>query len=264
MLRTVFTKCLRDQRRALLGWSIGIVALVVLESAIWPSFSNMSGVQEFLKNYPEPMRKLFNLDQFFTGAGFLNGELFSMLLPILFLVFAIGRGARGIAGEEERGTLEVLLANGVSPIRLALEQAAVVIASVGTLAIVLFGSIAVASAIFGLGVSIGAAATGALSMALLGIEFGLIAAAVGAATGRRIVASVAAAVLAVAAYVLYMTSKLVAAVQPYGPWSPFHQAIEGGPLGAGLPLAYLWLALAGIACLLAALPIFDRRDISGV
>ncbi|WP_227999584.1 ABC transporter permease [Nocardia australiensis] len=264
MLRTVFTKCLRDQRRGLIGWSIGIVTLVMLESAVWPSFSNMSGVRGFLTNYPEPIRKLFNLDQFFTGTGFLNGELFSILLPILFLVFAIGRGARGIAGEEERGTLEVLLVNGVSPIRLTLEQAAVVIASVGALGIVLFGSTVVASAIFGLGVSIGAAATGAVSMALLGIEFGLLAAAVGAATGRRSMASVAAAVLAVAAYVLYMTSKLVAAVRPYGPWSPFHQAIDGGPLGAGLPLAYLWLALVGIGCLLVALPIFDRRDISGV
>ncbi|MFX0577857.1 ABC transporter permease subunit [Nocardia nepalensis] len=264
MLRTVFTKCLRDQRRGLIGWSIGIASLVLLESAIWPSFSNMSGMQEFLKNYPEALRKLFNLDQFVTGAGFLNAELFSMLLPILFLVFAIGRGARGVAREEEDGTLEVLLMNGVSPIRLALEQAGVVIASVGVLAIVLFGSLGVASAVFGLGVSIGAAATGALSMALLGIEYGLIAAAVGAATGRRVVALGAAAVLAVGAYVLYVASKLVAAVRPWGPWSPFHQAIEGGPLGAGLSVAYLWPALVGIGCLLVALPVFDRRDIAGV
>ncbi|MEV5837616.1 ABC transporter permease subunit [Nocardia sp. NPDC052112] len=262
MLRTVFTKCLRDQRRGLLGWSIGIVALVLLVSAIWPSFSSMSGVQEFLRNYPEPLRKLFNLDQFVTGTGFLNAELFSMLLPILFLVFAIGRGAGGIAGEEANGTLEVLLVNGVSPIRMALEQAAVVIASVVVLGTALFGSIMVGSAVFGLGISIGAAGTGTLSMVLLGIEFGLIAAAVGAATGRRVLALGAATVLAVAAYVLYVASKLVAAVLPWGPWSPFHQAIESGPLGAGLPLAYLWLALVGIGCLLVALPVFDRRDIA--
>ncbi|MEV2225803.1 ABC transporter permease subunit [Nocardia vinacea] len=264
MLRTVFTKCLRDQRRGLLGWSIGIAALVLLESAIWPSFSNTSGMQDFLENYPEPLRKLFNLDQFVTGTGFLNAELFSMLLPILFLVFAIGRGARGIAGEEAAGTLEVLLVNGVSPIRLALEQAAAVISSVGVLGIALFGSIVVGSAVFGLGISIGAAATGALSMVLLGIEFGLFATGVGAATGRRVLALGAATVLAVAAYVLYVASKLVTAVRPWGPWSPFHQAVEGGPLGAGLPLPYLWLALVGIGCVLLALPIFDRRDIACV
>ncbi len=262
MLRNVYTKCLRDQRRGFLGWSIGIVALVLLECALWPSISRMSGVQEFLRSYPEPLRKLFNMDQFMTGTGFLNAELFSMMLPILFLVFAIGRGARAIAGEEERGTLEVLLVNGISPNRLALEQAAVVLTSVAGLGAVLFGSIVICSALFDLGVGIGAAATGALSMTLLGIEFGLLATAVGAATGRRAVAIGATSVLAVAAYVLYVASKLVAAVRPWGPWSPFHQAVDAGPLGAGLPMAYLWLPLAGIAVLLIALPVFDRRDIA--
>ncbi|WP_280396187.1 ABC transporter permease subunit [Nocardia brasiliensis] len=263
MLRTVYTKSLRDQRRGLLGWSIGVVLLVLLESAIWPTFSDMSGMQDFLNNYPEAMRKLFNLEEFTTGTGFLNAELFSMLLPILFMVFAIGRGARGIAGEEERGTLEVLLVNGVSPIRLTLEQAAVVVTAVAVLGSVLFGSLVVCSAVFGLGVTVSAAASGVLSMTLLGIEFGLLAVAIGAATGRRVFALAVASVLAVAAYVLYVASKLVAAVQPWGPWSPFHQAVADGPMGAGLPLSYLWLAAAGICCVLAALPIFDRRDIAG-
>ncbi|WP_433664616.1 ABC transporter permease subunit [Nocardia sp. CA-128927] len=264
MLRNVYTKSLRDQRRGLVGWSIGVILLVLLESAIWPTFSDMAGMQSFLKNYPEAMQKLFNLDQFSTGTGFLNAELFTMLLPILFLVFAISRGARGIAGEEERGTLEVLLVNGISPIRLALEQAAVVITSVVVLGLALFGSIVVCSAIFGLGIPIAAIASGALSMTLLGMEFGLIAAAIGAATGKRVLAIGVSSVLAVAAYVLYVASQLVTAITPWGPWSPFHQAVGGGPMGAGLPLPYLWLALGGICCVLAALPIFDRRDIAGI
>ncbi|MEU7143946.1 ABC transporter permease subunit [Nocardia sp. NPDC046473] len=259
----MYTKTLRDQRRGLLGWIIGVVLIVLLESAIWPSFSDMSGMQDFLKNYPEAMRKLFNLDQFSTGTGFLNVELFTMMMPVLFLVFAIGRGARGIAGEEERGTLEVLLVNGVSPIRLALEQAAVVITSVAVLGLALFGSIVVCSAIFGLGVPIAFAASGALSMTLLGMEFGLIAAAIGAATGKRVLALAGASILAVAAYVLYVASQLVPAITPWGPWSPFRQAVGGGPMGVGLPLTFLWLALGGIVCLLAALPVFDRRDIAG-
>ncbi|WP_433663217.1 ABC transporter permease subunit [Nocardia sp. CA-128927] len=260
----MYTKSLRDQRRGLIGWSIGVVLIVLLESAIWPSFSDMSGMQDFLKNYPEAMRKLFNLDQFSTGTGFLNVELFTMMMPVLFLVFAIGRGARGIAGDEERGTLEVLLLNGVSPIRLALEQAAVVITSVAVLGLALFGSIVACSAIFGLGVPIAFAASGALSMTLLGMEFGLIAAAIGAATGKRALALAGASILAVTAYVLYVASQLVTAVRPWGPWSPFHQAVAHGPLGAGLPVSYLWLTLTGIGCALAALPIFDRRDIAGV
>lgn len=264
MLRTVYSKCLRDQRRGLVGWSVGIVALVLLESALWPSISDMAGIREFLENYPEPLRELFDLDKFGTGAGFLNAELFSMLLPTLFLVFAIGRGARAIAGEEENGTLEVLLVTRVAPVRLLLEQAAVLVTAVLVLGAVLFGAIVAFSAVFGLDIPVGYALTGALAMVLIGVEFGWLALAVGAATGRRILSMAVASVFAVGAYVLYVASKLVDTVRPWGPLSPFHQAIEGGPLGAGLPAAYGWLLLAGAVALLVGLPIFDRRDIAGV
>ena len=49
-----------------------------------------------------------------SGAGYLGSELFSFMVPLLLLVAAIGAGARAIAGEEERGTLDLLLANPLS------------------------------------------------------------------------------------------------------------------------------------------------------
>ncbi|WP_327147061.1 ABC transporter permease [Nocardia sp. NBC_01329] len=264
MLHTVYLKCLRDQRRGLIGWSVGIGVLVLLECALWPSISGMSGMREFLENYPEPLRELFDLDEFGTGTGFLNAELFSMLLPILFLVFSIARGAKAIAGEEEQGTLEVLLVTRMTPVRLVLEQAAVLATGLLALGSALFGAVVAFSALFGLDVSVGSALTGAVAMALIGVEFGWLALAVGAATGRRVLAVGVTSVAAVGAYVLYVASKLVDAVRPWGTLSPFHQAIEGGPLGAGLPAAYGWLLLAGALALLVGLPIFDRRDIAGV
>jgi ABC-2 type transport system permease protein len=68
--------------------------------------------------------------------------------------------------------------------------------------------------------------------------------------------------LAVAAYLLYAAGALVDAIEPWQPLSPFHQALASGPLGGGLPLSYLWLLLPAVAFLLAALPVFDRRDIT--
>lgn len=221
-------------------------------------------MRDFVKNYPEPLRELFDLDEFGTGTGFLNVELFSMLLPTLFLVFAIGRGARAIAGEEEAGTLEVLLMTRVTPIRLVIEQAAVLATAAAALGTVLFVAVTVFSTVFGLGVAVAAALTGAVAMVLIAVEFGWLALAIGAATGHRVLAIALTSAFAVAAYVLYVASKLVDAVRPWGPLSPFHQAIEGGPLGAGLPAAYGWLLLAGAVALLAGLPVFHRRDIAGV
>jgi ABC-type transport system involved in multi-copper enzyme maturation permease subunit len=44
------------------------------------------------------------------------------LAPLLFLIFAIGQGSGAIAGEEERGTLDLLLANPRSRVRIVLEK----------------------------------------------------------------------------------------------------------------------------------------------
>ncbi|WP_432877315.1 hypothetical protein ACQPYH_28480 [Kribbella sp. CA-245084] len=102
MFRNVYLKSLYDARRGLTGWSIAIVALVLLESALWPSVRDMLDVKDLYQSFPEQLRKFFNLEAMATGTGFLNAELFTIMLPGLFLVYGIGHGARTIAGEEER------------------------------------------------------------------------------------------------------------------------------------------------------------------
>lgn len=262
MLGNLFSKSLRDQHRALIGWGIGLVVLVLLEAALWPSVRDMMNLEEFLASYPEPMRELFDLEEFASGTGFFNVELYSLLLPILFLVYGIGRGARAVAGEEEVGTLDVLLLTRVSPVGLVVRQAAALAVALAALGVVLFAAVMVFSPVFGLGIAATDAATGSLSMTLLGIEYGWLALAVGAATGRRGLAIAVSSALAVAGYLLYAAGALVEAVGPWQPLSPFHQALEGGPLGAGLPLAYGWLVLGAVLVLIAALPVFHRRDIA--
>lgn len=262
MFGNLFLKSLRDQRRALLGWGIGLVLLVLLEAALWPSIRNMPDLGEFLASYPEAMRKLFNLEDFGTGTGFMNAELFSTMLPVLFIIFAVGRGARMIAGEEEAGTLDVLLVTPVSPVRLVLQQAAALAVAVGALGVLLYLVMLGGSAAFDMGVRADDLAGATLAMVLLGIEFGWLALAVGAGTGRRALAIGFASTAAVAAYVLYVAGELDQAVEPWQPLSPFHQALTGGPLGAGLPPAYLWMPAAAAAFIAAALPVFARRDIA--
>jgi ABC-2 type transport system permease protein len=262
MFRNVFVKSLRDQRRALIGWGVGVMLLVLLEAALWPSVRDMPDLHEFLAGYPETMRKLFNLEDFGTGTGFMNAELFSALLPVLFIIFAVARGARMLAGEEEAGTLEVLLVTPVSAVRLLVQLAVALATAVGALGAVLYVSVLAASPVFGLGIDAADLVAATLAMVLLGVEFGWLALAVGAATGRRGLAIGVASTAAVGAYVLYVAGELVGAVEPWQPLSPFHQALTGGPLGAGLPVAYVWMPTVAIAFLAIALPILDRRDIA--
>jgi ABC-2 type transport system permease protein len=262
MFRNVFLKSLRDQRRALVGWGIGVLLLVLLEAALWPSIRDMPDLREFLAGYPEAMRKLFNLEDFGTGTGFMNAELFSALLPVLFIIFAVGRGARMLAGEEEAGTLDVLLVTPVSGVRLLLQLAGALATAVGVLGAVVYASLLVSSALFGLGIGAADLAAATSAMVLLGIEFGWLALAVGGATGRRGLATGVASTAAVGAYVLYVAGEFVGTVEPWQPLSPFHQALTGGPLGAGVRGAYAWMPAAAVAFMAIALPLFERRDVA--
>lgn len=262
MFRNVFVKSLRDQFRGLIGWGIGLTLLVIVEVALWPSVRGIPDLEEFLSNYPEAMRDLFNIEAITTGAGFLNVELFSIILPAVFLIFAIGRGARLVAGEERVGTLEVLLSTPVPRVHVLLEKAAALAVSVLVLGIVLFATTATSSTLGSMDIAIGDLAGAAAAMVLLGIEHGWLALAVGAATGRPAVSIAVAGTAAVAGYLLYALGAFVDAVEPWRVVSPFHQALEGGPIGAGLPVSYAWMGALAAVVLVASLPVFDRRDVA--
>jgi ABC-2 type transport system permease protein len=262
MLRTVYLKNLWDQRRAFIGWSTGLILLVLLESAMWPTIRDMPDLNEFLASYPQSMRELFNLEDFGTGVGFMNAELFSAVLPVLFIIYAVGRGARLIAGEEEAGTLDALLVTPLSPARLVTAQAAVLATVLAGLGAVLWTAGMICSAAFGLGLGAGDLALATLAVVLLGLEFGCLSLAVGAFTGRRSVGTAVSAVLAVAMYVLYVAGELIDAIEPWQPMSSFYQALDGGPLGAGWRPDYLLMPAVAVLVLALAIPRFDRRDIA--
>lgn len=261
MFRNVFLKTLRDQRRGLLGWSIGLAFLVFVEAAVWPTIRDMDW-GKLLESYPEQMRELFDLSAMTTGVGFMNAELFTLLLPTMFLVYGIARGARLVAGEEEAGTLDLLMVMPVSGARLVLEKALALAASLVVLGLALFAATLASSALFDLRIGPAAAASGCLSMVLLGLEFGAISLAVGVLTGRRAWAIAIASVASLAAYVLYALGLMVDAVEPWQPLSPFQHALSGGPLGAGLPAGYLWMLAVAIGAVGLAMPVLDRRDIA--
>ena len=85
-----------------------------------------------------------------------------------------------------------------------------------------------------LGLSFRYAAAAAASMTLLGAEFGLLALAVGAVTGRRGPAITIAGVAAVASYVLFALGALVEEVEPWRFLSPFQHAMGTDPILNGM------------------------------
>jgi len=257
----VFGKTLRDQRRALAGWGAGAALTIVLMAALWPSIRDVF-TPELLESYPEPMRRLFDIEAITTGAGFFNAEVFSIILPALFITYGIGRGARLVAGEEQDGTLEVVVVSPVSRARILLEKAAALAVALVALGAILFAVTALSSLAAGMDIPVGHAGIGALAMILIGVQHAFLALALGAATGRRGLAVAAAATVAGAGYLLHVVGALVESVEPWRIVSPFTQAIEEGPVSGTVPWGFAWLALSALVVLAAAVPVFDRRDLA--
>jgi ABC-2 type transport system permease protein len=75
-----------------------------------------------------------------SPTGYLQGTLFALLGPLLAVMMAVAAGARAIAGDEEAGTLELLLAHPVSRTRLLLERFGALAAAVILLRLVVWGA----------------------------------------------------------------------------------------------------------------------------
>ena len=266
MLRSIAFKSLRDASRGFLWWSLGLIGFVALIVSVYPTVHSNPGLKKLAEDYPEALQAFIAFGgpvDYSSAAGYLGIELFSLMVPLLLLVAAIGNGAGAIAGEEERGTLELLLANPVSRRRVVLEKAAALVLELAALGLVLLLALWIGALVVGMDISVGHLAAATLGAVLLAIAYGEIAVLVGAATGRRSLAIGVTAAAGVAAYLVNGLAPLVDALEAPQKLSPFYHYAVGDPLRHGLS-GWHTLVLAGIALAAIALApaAFSRRDVA--
>jgi ABC-2 type transport system permease protein len=257
-------KTLRDQRRGLIGWGVGLAALIALMLAYYPTVRNSPELNKFARNLPEGIRALVGgVGDYTSPPGYLSGELFAFMLPLMFLIYAIGLGSRAIAGEEEHKTIDLLLANPISRTRVVLGKAAA--AAGGAL---LLGLIVVATLLLGapaVDMKIGSdnLVAAGVSLVLIGLLFGALALMLTCATGARRSSRGVVVALAVAAYFLNALAPLVGSLKPYRKLSPFYWYTGNDPLRHGLSIPHAaTLAALTLLFLAAAITLFNRRDIT--
>ncbi len=264
MLRDPFLKSLRDQTRALILWAAGVAFYVALLISIYPSIRKSAGaINEYVRNMPEAVRAAFmGSSDFTTPVGYVNVELLSWLAPIVLIAFAVAVGARSLAGEEESGTLALMLTQGVGRRRLVLQKFAAMVLLVIALGGVFWLSLTVATTIAGTPVSAGELAAAFLRLTLLGLAIGSVTFAVGGGTGRRQYGIGAGAGVGVAMYLLNTLAVMNASVEPFRYLSLFYYAGGAAPLGKDLdPLGLAVLAATSVVMLAMALVLFERRDV---
>jgi ABC-2 type transport system permease protein len=264
MLRNLFLKTLRDRRRGVVGWSLGLVALVIFSLALYPSVRDSAeDLMKLTESLPKEILALVGGEiDFVSGAGFLHSRFFAFMGPLLLIVFTIGFGSRTIAGEERDGTLELLLATPKPRRVIAAQKLAALLTAVSILGLILWASLVWGSETWDVGVPASRIGGAVLGSVLLALTFGTLAFLVGCATGRRVLASTIATVAAVATYLLSAYSSLVESLRPWRYASPWHYYDSAAALREGLQPGNV-LILLGLVVLLstAAILSFDRRDV---
>jgi ABC-2 type transport system permease protein len=258
----LLVKSIRDQRRSLTGWAIGLGGTALMYAAFYPSITRSApDLQRYIENMPEALKTIVGGD-FTSPAGYLHTELFAVLGPVLFLVFAIGAGARAIAGEEESRTLDLLLSTPLRRREILTGKAIAAAAAMAVLATTIWVVVVVVGPAFDLDVGVIDVAAACLMLVLLGIAFGSIALAVGCATGHRGLANGVAGGAAAFTYILNVLAPSVPALRWARPLSPFRWYLDPDPLLSGIRAenVAVLVAIAAVAVAVAAVT-FQRRDL---
>ncbi|MBC8477831.1 MAG: ABC transporter permease subunit [Dehalococcoidia bacterium] len=265
MLSSIFLKTLRDRRRSLLFWGICFVLIAVLVVSLYPLIESYSAIQDYMELLPEEVMALFTggIDDVTSPEGYLHSELFFLVFPLLIVVFAISFGSSAVAGEEEQGTLDLLLSNPLPRWRMVLEKFAAMVFSIVLLVLVFWGALAISGHVVDMGLNLSRLAAVCFSAALLGVTFGTVALAVGCARGRRGLSMSAAGALVGYSYLLNAMAPLIDWLEPFQVLSPFYYYIGADPLTNGLngPHAAVLIGLTAVF-VAAAIATFWKRDLA--
>ena len=253
---------IRIEWKSLLGWTISTVALVIVIVAFFPAVKGNSALTSSFDSLPPSVQAAFGLGALTSPEGYLQGQLFSTLAPLIFLSFAIGRGARAIAGEEERGTMDLLLSNPLRRSRVVLEKSAAIALELIGLGLFLWLTLLIFGPIFEIHVPAGNTAAATASSVALGLLYGAIALCLSGATGRRALSLGVASGLAGAGY-------LYTSIAPFVSWlndnlaiSPFQHAYGYDPVTNGMQWGdFFTLVIAAVVFVAGAVVLFDRRDV---
>lgn len=266
MLRNVFSKSLRDLRRSFLWWTLGLAGYVALIASVYPTIRDNRDLDRLVESYPEALKAFIAFGGQFditSAAGYLGSELFSFMMPALFLVASVGHGAGTLGGEEERGTLDLLLATPLSRRRIALEKLAAMCVELAGLGVVLWLALWLGASAFTMEISGAHLASATAVLVVLAIAYGAIAFMLAAATGRKALAIGLTVAVAVGAYLVNSLAPLVDALEPFQKATPFYHYVAGDPLHRGLdPWHTLFLVAVALVAAAVGVILFDRRDLA--
>jgi ABC-2 type transport system permease protein len=255
---------IRSRRTAIIGWGIGIALFNIMYIVFYPEIAVQFGDIDL---GDIAIYQAFGMTNLGTFSGYFTSSIVNML-PLLLGIYMIITGTGALAGEEEGGTLELMLAMPVARWQVVVAKAlAIAVAAFAILAIAAVGSWlgylliqdSVQEPVSGFDVVWATLYAWPISVALAMIGLFL-----GAYLPTRRLAAGVAAVVLVIGYFGNNLAPMLDALQPLRPFFLYNyfdtspELLVQGPD----PADVLGLIVIAAAFLVLAVVAFQRRDVT--
>lgn len=247
--------------RSLTGYSLGLAIYVLVVVALYPAFKNSTSLDTLVHNDATAAALFGVTGKISSSGGWLNANIYANFFPLLMLLLTVGYGAACLAGQDEDGTLCLVVTLPVRRSRIVVEKIGAMALQAAVLALVVAVFVFIGRW-FDLSFTLGHVMSTSVGVLLLGLDFGLIAMVVGAATGRRGTAIGVGAALAAASYLVASLAPVASWIRPARYVSLFYWSVANNQITAGLTLGDLAvLIVVGLCAALAAVLAFGRLDV---
>lgn len=263
MNRSIALRTFAEHWKSTLAWALTALALIAIQLSVYPSIANSGeGIEALLEAFPDAYKEIFRMEDYTSGAGYLGTELFSLVIPFIFIAIGATWGAGHTASEEERGTADLLFTLPITRSTVLVSKTVATVVTVVLIGALMVTALAIGSRVVDLDVSFGGLIAATLSSMLLGLLFCGLSLLVGVLTGKKGAALGAATGAAVILFLLYSLAPLVESLNWVTPINPFDWMLDGRPLSNGLQVAGCTkLAVTALIFHAAAMWQFSGRDV---
>lgn len=262
---TIIIWAIKQRKISTLFWSIGAAFFMFVNMIFYPSFKqDADQLQQSFENIPDAALQLLGgSTDFFSPVGYVNSQIFFIMLPLVLGILAISLGSKLLASEEQDKTIESLLARPVSRTSLLAGKAIAGVLILSAVTAVAWTAIVLLAQIVDLEVSTAILSKTTFVCFLLVLSFGAIAYLL-TATGRAKGASIGiATVVAFGGYIISSLAGTVTWLEWPAKAFPFHYYQSEAILRGTYDWVNLWYFAVVIAgCALLSWIAFRRRDLA--